>query len=101
LTNRERNMTEQEERQLERARKLKTTTHTEGGEVMVASVLARGNGLKNKLAGINLTKDLSEAMQTQGEIKGINSVINWVVNSIKEVKPIEEREIRKKEKERK
>ena len=91
-------MTEKEIRQLERARKLKTTIHTEGWNVLVAYVFARGNGLKNKLARIDLTKDLSKAMQTQGEIEGINSVINWVVNSINEVKQLEEREIKEKEK---
>ncbi len=84
-------MTEQEERQLERARKLKTTTNTEGWEVLQAYVFARGNSLKNGLAAVDLTKDLSKAMQTQGEIRGINSVINWVVNTIKEVKQIEEK----------
>ncbi len=63
---------------------------------MQAYVFARGNSLKNGLAAVDLTKDLSKAMQTQGEIRGINSVINWVVNTIKEVKQIEER--KKKEK---
>ena len=86
---------DQEERQLERARKLKTTTHTEGWEVMVAYVYQRGASLKNQLAGIDLTKEISKAMQTQGEIKGINSIINWVVNAIKEAKIIEERELKK------
>lgn len=94
-------MTEQEKRQLERARKLKTLTHAQGWDVMVAYVFQRGNNLKNQLAGTDLTKDLSKAQQTQGEIKGINSVINWVINSIKEAKPIEERENKKKEKENK
>ena len=93
-------MTEQEERLLERARKLKTTTHTEGWEVLIAYVFARGNNLKNQLAGVDLTKDLSKAMQSQGEIKGINSVINWVINTMKEAKPIEERELNKKKKEK-
>jgi len=94
----ENKITEQEEKLIERARKLKETLHTRGWEVIVAYVFQRGAGLKNQLAGIDLTKDLSKAMQTQGEIKGINSVINWVVNTINEAKPIEEREIKKREK---
>ena len=91
-------VTEQDQKVLERARKLKTTTHTEGWDVLVAYVFVRGNNLKNQLAGADLTKDLSKAMQAQGEIKGINSVINWVINRIKEAKPIEERELNKKKK---
>jgi len=63
--------------------------------------LARGNGLKNQLAGTNLTENISKAQQTQGEIKGVNSVINWVINSIDEVKQLEERERKIKEKEKK
>ena len=93
-------MTDQEQRLLERARKLKTTAHTEGWEVLVAYVFTRGNNLKNQLAAADLTKDLSKAMQAQGEIKGINSVINWVINKIAEAKPIEERELKKKKKEK-
>ena len=91
-------MTEKETRQLERARKLKTTIHTEGWGVLVAYVLARGNGLKNQLAGTNLTENISKAQQIQGEIKGVNSVINWVTNSIEEVKQLEERKSKEKEK---
>ena len=93
-------MTEQEEKTLDTARKLKQTVSTEGWENIVAYVIVRVRGLKNKLAGIDLTKKLSEAMQTQGEIKGINSVINRVSNLIQEAKLIEEREMKIKEKEK-
>ena len=93
-------MTEQEEKILDTARKLKQTVSTEGWENIVAYVIVRVRGLKNKLAGIDLTKKLSEAMQTQGEIAGINSVINRVNNLIQEAKLIEEREMKIKEKEK-
>jgi len=85
-------MDEKDKRTLERARKLRVITQAEGWNVMVAYVLARANGLKNRLARINLTEKLSEAMKTQGEIEGINSVINWVTNEIQVAKLIEEKE---------
>ena len=85
-------MDEKDKRTLERARKLKVITQTEGWNVLVAYVFSRANGLKNRLARINLTEKLSDAMKTQGEIEGINSVINFVTNEIQVGEIIEEKE---------
>jgi len=93
-------MTEEERKKLEKYRELEVTINTKGWEHIVAYVLARGTGLKNEIAGIDLTKDVGKAMKKQGIIRGMNGVINWVGNTMTEGKMIEDKELDKKKKEK-
>lgn len=94
-------MTDEELKKVEKYRELEITTNTKGWSIIVAYILGRGTGLKNELAGTDLTKEVGKAMTKQGIIRGMNGVINWVGNTMTEGKLIETRELDKKKKEKK
>jgi len=82
-------ITEQEQRTLDTAKRLRVTVATKGWEDIVAYVLYRTKDLKNRLATIDLVKEASDASKKQGEIKGLTSILNRVNNVIVEAEKIE------------
>ena len=94
-------MTEEELKKLEKYKELEITTNTNGWKSIVDYIIGRGTGLKNEIAGLDLTKEVGKAMKKQGIIRGMNGVINWVGNTITEGKMIEDKELDKKKKEKK
>jgi len=93
-------MTDEDLKKIEKYRELEITINTKGWKSIVAYIIGRGTGLKNELAGTDLTKDVGKAMKKQGIIRGMNGVINWVGNTMTEGKIIETRELDKKKKEK-
>lgn len=82
-------ITEQEQRTLDTAKRLRVTVATKGWEDIVAYVLYRIKDLKNTLAKMDLVTQAGLASQKQGEIKGLSSILNRVNNVIVEAEKIE------------
>lgn len=81
---------------LDTAEKLKITVATEGWEYMMAYVLVRVRSLKNKLANINLSEKLSDAIKSQGIIEGLNNFVYKVNNVMQEAEKIKKESKEKK-----
>ncbi len=94
-------ITEQEQKIVDTARRLKITVATKGWQDILGYVAVRKQGLKNELANMDLIKEAGKGCEKQGVIKGLNSIINRVNNVITEAEKIEEairEEKKKKEK---
>ncbi len=94
-------ITEQEQKIVDTAKRLKITVGTKGWQDILGYAAVRTNGLKNELAKMDLVKDVSRASQKQGVIEGLKSIINRANNVIAEAEKIEEamrEEKKKKEK---
>jgi len=71
-------MTEQDQKIVDTAERLKVTVGTEGWQDILGYIEVRMQGLKNKLANMDLTNELTNACRTQGEIDAVKSIPNRV-----------------------
>lgn len=94
-------MTEQEEKIVDTGRRLKITIDTEGWKDIVAYILVRTKSMKNELSKIDLSEKVMEAAKKQGEIQGINSILNRINNVLMQAEQIEAKEKKLKEKKEK
>ena len=76
---------------LKRADAYKILLKTEGWQDYKKYLMIRINGLKNRLAKIDLGKNLAEAAKIQGKIDFGYSISNKIENDIKEAEIIRKR----------
>jgi len=92
-------MTEQDQKIVDTAERLKVTVGTEGWQDILGYIEVRMQGLKNKLANMDLTNELTNACRTQGEIDAVKSIPNRVKQVFALAEKIRDAEaIKKKEK---
>jgi hypothetical protein len=71
-------MTEQEAQILETADALKIIINTEGWKYIQQYIYIRTKALKNELANIDLSEKAFAASKVQGEIKGLNRIVDKI-----------------------
>ena len=92
-------MTEEDQKIVDTAKRLEVTVGTKGWQDILGYIENRRQGLKNTLAKMDLTKELTKACRKQGEIDGIEGIPNRVNKVLVLADKINEAEvIKKKEK---
>ena len=92
-------MTEEDQKIVDTARRLKVTVHTQGWQDILGYIEVRTQGLKNVLAKMDIAKEITDACRKQGQIEEVNRIPNKVKQIMTLAEKIEEAEaIKKKEK---
>ena len=91
-------MTEEDQKIVDTARRLKVTVGTEGWQDILGYVEVRRQGLKNTLAKMDLTNELTKACRKQGELDGIEGIPNRIDKVFVLADKINEAEAEKKKK---